>query len=385
MPATCRRSSRVASPAVWLAMPFATVMRQRASGPGSVPGGRSPSATARRNRSQTRGALVAPGNEASRVWPAVSSTAKDAWTPWYPVGQSGRVVAHTEPSRNAVATCRVVGSSRARATYEAGSSAERSSALRNGYSLLPEGRVHAGARGAHGTRQVGEAGAFAAVLPEDPHGPFEGLARVEAPRPADPHLPPRRDRLPGYRWKQITEENLAHVFDVDVRGTLFTVQEALPLPNDGASLILNASTAADDGAEGSRLYARPRPPYGPSPGSRPTNPRAAVSGATPSRRARSTLLGHRPGRSGERGQSPGRACRGHRAGPDGTPEAGATAVACLAFDQSSFILGADLHADGGENQICPRSGSFRSARPITGPRCRCRCRCRSRSGRPAGA
>ncbi|MGA5199836.1 SDR family NAD(P)-dependent oxidoreductase, partial [Streptomyces exfoliatus] len=43
---------------------------------------------------------------------------------------------------------------------------------------------------------------------------------------------------------QITEEDFDHIFGINVRGTLFTVQKALPLLNDGASVILNASTAA---------------------------------------------------------------------------------------------------------------------------------------------
>jgi NAD(P)-dependent dehydrogenase (short-subunit alcohol dehydrogenase family) len=58
-----------------------------------------------------------------------------------------------------------------------------------------------------------------------------------------------------------TEEHLDRIFGVNVRGTLFTVQKALPLLNEGASVTLNSSTRADDGIEafGTRLWPL-RPP-----------------------------------------------------------------------------------------------------------------------------
>src|SRR5216683_527698 len=40
---------------------------------------------------------------------------------------------------------------------------------------------------------------------------------------------------------KITEEFYDSIFDVNVKGLLFTVQKALPLLPDGASIILNAS------------------------------------------------------------------------------------------------------------------------------------------------
>src|SRR3954469_9816302 len=43
---------------------------------------------------------------------------------------------------------------------------------------------------------------------------------------------------------KITEEHYNALFDSNVKGLLFTVQKALPLLPDGASIILNASTAA---------------------------------------------------------------------------------------------------------------------------------------------
>src|SRR6266567_5829190 len=40
---------------------------------------------------------------------------------------------------------------------------------------------------------------------------------------------------------KVTEEFYDSIFDINVKGLLFTVQKALPLLPDGASIILNAS------------------------------------------------------------------------------------------------------------------------------------------------
>src|SRR5207245_10944620 len=46
---------------------------------------------------------------------------------------------------------------------------------------------------------------------------------------------------------KITEEHFDSIFDINVKGLLFTVQKALPLMPDGASIILNASIAGSIG------------------------------------------------------------------------------------------------------------------------------------------
>ena len=53
----------------------------------------------------------------------------------------------------------------------------------------------------------------------------------------------------------ITEEAFDVTFDLNVKGTLFTVQKALPLLTDGASVILNGSIANLKGFPGSSVYA----------------------------------------------------------------------------------------------------------------------------------
>src|SRR5581483_859703 len=52
----------------------------------------------------------------------------------------------------------------------------------------------------------------------------------------------------------ITESHFDKTFNINVKGLLFTVQKALPLFQDGGSIILNASTAASRGVEGFSVY-----------------------------------------------------------------------------------------------------------------------------------
>lgn len=52
----------------------------------------------------------------------------------------------------------------------------------------------------------------------------------------------------------ITEEHFDRIFSTNVRGVLFTVQKALPLLSDKASVILTSSTAAIQGTPGFSVY-----------------------------------------------------------------------------------------------------------------------------------
>jgi NAD(P)-dependent dehydrogenase (short-subunit alcohol dehydrogenase family) len=53
---------------------------------------------------------------------------------------------------------------------------------------------------------------------------------------------------------QVTEEGFDKVFNVNVRGTLFTVQKALPLLKDGASIIMTGSISGVKGFAGFGVY-----------------------------------------------------------------------------------------------------------------------------------
>lgn len=52
----------------------------------------------------------------------------------------------------------------------------------------------------------------------------------------------------------ITEEHFDNTFNRNVKGLLFTVQKALPLLQDGSSIILNASIASSKGMEAFSVY-----------------------------------------------------------------------------------------------------------------------------------
>jgi NAD(P)-dependent dehydrogenase (short-subunit alcohol dehydrogenase family) len=54
---------------------------------------------------------------------------------------------------------------------------------------------------------------------------------------------------------QITEQHFDKTFGLNVRGTLFTVQKALPLISDGGSIFMTGSNAAAKGFPGFGVYA----------------------------------------------------------------------------------------------------------------------------------
>lgn len=53
---------------------------------------------------------------------------------------------------------------------------------------------------------------------------------------------------------KITEGDFDRIFDINVKGLLFTVQKALPLFQDGGSIILNASIVSIKGMEAFSVY-----------------------------------------------------------------------------------------------------------------------------------
>jgi NAD(P)-dependent dehydrogenase (short-subunit alcohol dehydrogenase family) len=52
----------------------------------------------------------------------------------------------------------------------------------------------------------------------------------------------------------ITEEHYQKTFDTNVKGTLFTVQKALPLMRDGGSIVLTSSTTSISGTPAFSVY-----------------------------------------------------------------------------------------------------------------------------------
>lgn len=53
---------------------------------------------------------------------------------------------------------------------------------------------------------------------------------------------------------QITEEHYDYIFDINVKGTIFSVQKALPLMKNGGSIILTGSTVGSMGTPAMSIY-----------------------------------------------------------------------------------------------------------------------------------
>lgn len=146
---------------------------------------------------------------------------------------------------------------------------------------------------------------------------------------------------------KVTEEHFDKTFDLNVRGTLFTVQKALPLFNDNGSIILNGSIASIKGFPSFGVY---------------NASKAAVRSF-----ARTWLLELKDRRIRVNVLSPGTidtpaldplgadAKKQFTAliprGEMGRPEEIATVALFLGSSDSSFVNGIELFVDGGTAQV----------------------------------
>ncbi|WP_223638909.1 SDR family NAD(P)-dependent oxidoreductase [Corallococcus sp. EGB] len=151
----------------------------------------------------------------------------------------------------------------------------------------------------------------------------------------------------------ITEAHFDQTFNVNVKGTLFTVQKALPLLKDGGSIVLTGSTAGSDGSAAFSVYAATK---------------AAIrsfartwASDLKGRRIRVNTLSPGPiDTPGLNGLAPDAAGATQLKefltsliplGRMGQPDEVAKAALFLASDDSSFVNGAELFVDGGAGQV----------------------------------
>ena len=152
---------------------------------------------------------------------------------------------------------------------------------------------------------------------------------------------------------QITEAHFDRTFGVNVKGTLFTVQKALPLMQPGGSIILTGSTAGSQGSPAFSVYGASKAAIRSfarnwildlkgsgirvnvlAPGATST---PGLHGLTPNteqdRQMTEMLIAQTP------------------LGRMGRPEEIAAAALFLASDESSFVNGIELFVDGGMAQV----------------------------------
>jgi NAD(P)-dependent dehydrogenase (short-subunit alcohol dehydrogenase family) len=151
----------------------------------------------------------------------------------------------------------------------------------------------------------------------------------------------------------ITEEFYDSIFDVNVKGLLFTVQKALPLMPEGGSIIVNASVVTSKGLPANSVYSATKAAVRSFARTWTTDLKSrrirvnAVSPGSIDTPGLNDLLA-----SSEVGEQRRKAITSAvPLGRFGTPEEIAKAVVFLASDDASYVTGAELFVDGGFAQV----------------------------------
>ncbi len=152
---------------------------------------------------------------------------------------------------------------------------------------------------------------------------------------------------------QIEEEQYERIFGTNVKGVIFTVQEALPLMPDGSSIILNGSVVGSKGLPATSVYAATKGAVRAFARTWTTDLKQrkirvnVVSPGPIDTEGLNQLLG-----SSEVGQARRASISSSvPLGRTGKPEEIASAVVFLASDDASFITGAEFFVDGGFAQV----------------------------------
>jgi NAD(P)-dependent dehydrogenase (short-subunit alcohol dehydrogenase family) len=152
---------------------------------------------------------------------------------------------------------------------------------------------------------------------------------------------------------EITEEHYDSIFNINVKGLLFTVQKALPLMPDGASVILNASIVASKGLPANSVYSATKAAVRSFARTWTTDlkdRRIRVNAVSPGpiETPGLTDLVASAGAGEQRLKALSNAVP---LGRLGAPDEIAKAVVFLASDDSSYVTGTELFVDGGFAQV----------------------------------
>ncbi len=151
----------------------------------------------------------------------------------------------------------------------------------------------------------------------------------------------------------VTEEHYDRTFATNVKGTLFTVQKALPLLRDGASVILTGSTTGSTGGPSFSVYSASKAAVR-------NFARSWIQDLAPRRIRVNVLVPGATSTPGLHGlthteeQNRAFVAAVEAAAPlgrMGSPDEIASAALFLASDESSFVNGSELFVDGGSAQI----------------------------------
>ena len=153
---------------------------------------------------------------------------------------------------------------------------------------------------------------------------------------------------------QVSEAHFDQIFGINVRGTLFTVQKALPLMPDGAAIVINGSMVSIQGVPAFGVYAATKAAL--------RSFARTWSVDLKARRIRVNVVSPgtvvTPGYKNSLGLDDGQiaamdaqVAEAAPLGRAGTADEIAKAVLFLASDESSYVTGIELFVDGGVSQV----------------------------------
>ncbi len=153
----------------------------------------------------------------------------------------------------------------------------------------------------------------------------------------------------------ITESHFDKIFNINVKGLLFTVQKALPLFQDGGSIILTTSVGGSKGFEGVSVYGATKAAIRSFARSWTVDlkhRKIRVNAVSPGMISTPMLSGQGMGLGDEQvEQFKKSVLNSVPLGRVGNPDEIAKAVAFLASNDSGYITGIELFVDGGIAQI----------------------------------